>query len=109
VRILHIINTAVTVLLFLIGVFIKYKKVTWLISGYNTSSKEKKEEYDIEKLCRYMGNFVMLLAVCWGIMTIFGFIFEQYIAQIMIIGTVVFTIVIVGGVIFLNTGGRVKK
>ena len=106
---MHIINTAVTVLLLLIGVFIKYKKVTWLISGYNTSSKEKKEKYDIDKLYRYMGNFVMLLAACWGIMTIFGFIFKQHIAMIMIIGTVVFTVLIVGGVIFLNTNNRVMK
>lgn len=32
-----------TTVLLMIGGLIKYKKVTWLISGYNTASKQEKE------------------------------------------------------------------
>ena len=28
---------------------------SWVISGYNTASKEEKEKYDEKKLCRTMG------------------------------------------------------
>ncbi len=37
----------VAVILLVIGWHVKSKKVTWLISGYITASKEKKAEYDI--------------------------------------------------------------
>ncbi|OGO29701.1 MAG: hypothetical protein A2Z16_08470 [Chloroflexi bacterium RBG_16_54_18] len=43
------------IVLYLLGWLIKYKKVTWLISAYNTASKKEKERYDVEKLCKYMG------------------------------------------------------
>jgi Sec-independent protein secretion pathway component TatC len=49
-------------ILFVIGLFVKYKKVTWLISEYNTASKDKKSEYDVEKLTKYFGNFLFVLA-----------------------------------------------
>ncbi len=106
---MHYINAGITVLLFFIGWFIRVKKVTWLISGYNTLSKEKKDEYDIDKLTRYMGNFLFILSAIWGIMTVHGIIFPNVIGTIMVAGTVVFTIVIIVGVIWLNTGNRVKK
>ena len=106
---MNYINISVVLLLFTIGYFIKVKKVTWLISGYNTASKEEKVKYDIDKLCHHMGNFIYLLALVWAVMTVFTIIFVKQIAIIMIISTVVFTFVIVGGIIWLNTNNRVKK
>ena len=52
----------VVLILLIIGLFVKYKKVTWLISGYNTASKEEKAKYDVEKLTKYFGNFLFVLA-----------------------------------------------
>lgn len=106
---MNYINIGVSLLLFAIGAFIKYKKVTWLISGCNTLPAEKKEEYDIDELSHHMGNFVFLLAFTWAVMTIIGIIFPNQLAMIMIVGCVIFTFIITGGVIFLNTGNRVKK
>ncbi len=106
---MHYINVGTTLLLFAIGWFIKVKKITWLISGYNTESKEKQAEYNIDKLTFYMGNFLYILAAIWGAMSILGIAFPSQIGEIMIAGIVVFTVVIVGGVIWLNTGNKVKK
>lgn len=97
------------VLLILIGWFIKYKKVTWLISGYNTASKEKKAEYDIEKLTFHMGNFLFVLAVVFFFMAIASLLFMEYVDQITVGGFVVLAIAIIGGIVYLNTGNRVKK
>jgi hypothetical protein len=67
---------AIALILFFLGWIIKVRKVTWLISGYNTASKEKQKEYDTDKLCKYFGNFLYMLAgvfAFWGI-----FLLRQY-------------------------------
>ncbi|MCD4713496.1 MAG: DUF3784 domain-containing protein [Clostridiales bacterium] len=97
------------VLLVVFGWLIKYKKVTWLISGYNTASEEKKKEYDIEKLCKYMGNFLFVLASVFFIMSVLSIVLSSYAERITIVGFVFLSIVIICGIIFMNTGNRVKK
>jgi cadmium resistance protein CadD (predicted permease) len=57
---LILVGTAI--LLALLGYFIKYRQVYWLISGYNTMTKEKKKNVDIENLARFSGNIVFLFA-----------------------------------------------
>ncbi len=49
-------------LLLLMGVLIKKFKFYWLISGYNTASKERQEQMDKEGLGRFMGNYLYFLA-----------------------------------------------
>ena len=97
------------IILFNIGWFIKYKKVTWLISGYNTASNEEKQKYDIEKLSKHMSNFLFVLAGITLVMAIMSFVFSEYSELITWIGFGVLAITIVGGIIYLNTGNRVKK
>ncbi|MFU0827925.1 MAG: hypothetical protein ACFWTJ_10435 [Lachnoclostridium sp.] len=51
------------ILIFIVfGILIKYKKCYWLISGYNTSSKEKKKNIDIAGLSKFTGNFCFIIA-----------------------------------------------
>ncbi len=49
-------------LLLIIAVMVKYHHAYWLISGYNTMSKEKKQNVDIEGLANLTGNFCFVLA-----------------------------------------------
>lgn len=97
------------IFLLIIGYFVKYRKVTWLISGYNTASKEKKAEYDIEKLTKYFGNFLFILAssgFIWGIVLL---ILPQYSDVIVWCGLGTLFVIIVAGMIYLSTGRRLKK
>ena len=55
------------VILVIIGFMVKYRRAYWLISGYNTMSKEKKENVDIEGLANFTGNFCFALAVLIGV------------------------------------------
>jgi phosphotransferase system glucose/maltose/N-acetylglucosamine-specific IIC component len=96
-------------LLLIFGWLIKYKKVTWLISGYNTASKEKKAQYDIDKLCKHMGNFLFVLAGILFIIAVAILLFREYTDTIVIVGACVEACAIVAGIIYLNTGNRVKK
>jgi len=96
-------------LLIIFGWLIKYKKVTWLISGYNTASKEKKAQYDIDKLCKHMGNFLFVMASIFFAMALAAMLLSVYTNEITIIGFSVLGVVIIGGLIYINTGNRVKK
>lgn len=98
-----------TILLFSIGWFVKVKKVTWLISGYNTSSKAEKEKYDIDKLCQHFGNFIYVLASISLVLTVASVMFSDQIELIVWIGVGAFMVAIVIGLIYLNTGNRVLK
>ena len=46
-----------------LGIGVKYFKWYFLISGYNTMSKEKKKNVDIEPLGKLMGNFMLLIGL----------------------------------------------
>jgi len=45
-------------LLIVLGYLVKYKKWSWLIAGYNTSSKKEKAKYNTLALCSGVGNFL---------------------------------------------------
>jgi hypothetical protein len=94
---------------FLMGWLIRYKKQTWLISGYNISSKEKKEKYDLDKLTRLMGSFLFLLGSVFLLMFVASILLTGYENEIAWVGFSVESLVIIAGLIYLNTGNRVKK
>lgn len=62
-----------TAILLLVGVAVKYFRAYWLISGYNTMSKEKKQNVDIEALANFTGNFCFVIAIIIG----FSFLFME--------------------------------
>ncbi len=96
-------------ILAIIGYFIKYKHVTWLISGYNTASQAKKETYDLDKLCPLMGNFIFMLASIVTIMAILILVFPTNSDAITIGGFALLAIFSLSGLIYLNNGKRILK
>ena len=48
-------------IIIVLGIAVKYFKAYWLISGYNTMSKEKRKNVDIEGLASFICNFCFLL------------------------------------------------
>lgn len=97
-----------TAVLVIVGWLIKYKKLTWLISGYNTASKEEKQRYDIIKLCKYMGNFMFILAGIFLAMAVASLLINKYTDTITWTGFGVLIVVLVCGIVYLNAGNRVK-
>lgn len=64
-----------TVTLFiLLGIAVKYFKWYFLISGYNTMSKRKKENVDIKVLADLMGNFMFYMAFLMALSGVFQFL-----------------------------------
>lgn len=96
-------------ILLVIAYFIKFKKVTWLVSGYNTSSKKSKEKYDLEKLCRLMGNFVFGLSFILFILASAMTLIPDQEEMLLLAGLAVLALYSLIGLLYLNTGRRVLK
>ncbi|MBS4539204.1 DUF3784 domain-containing protein [Clostridium sp. D2Q-11] len=94
------------IVLFIFGYLIKYKQWSFLISGFNISSKEKKEKYDETALCNAVGKLLFILG---GILIIssFGLLFE--ISWITSFSWILFIVISVLFIIYSNTGNRYKK
>ena len=70
---------------------------SWLISGYNTASKEEKEKYNEKKLCRTMGIGMSIISILILIMGLFESVlpaFFVYIAVVIILVDVVVIIIL---------------
>lgn len=92
-----------------IGYMIKYKKVTWLISGYNTASKEAKEKYNVDELTKHMGNFIFILAFILFIMGILIILSPSNEYIISMIGLGIVVVYSIYGLIRLNTNKSIYK
>ena len=100
------IHLLITASLLVLGLIFRMGKGAFLIAGYNTASRAQKEQIDEKKLCRYMSRLMFVLAGCWLIITaceVFGKIWLLW------LGWGLFLISVVFGVIYINTGGRIKK
>ncbi|WP_216827419.1 DUF3784 domain-containing protein [Alkalihalobacterium elongatum] len=97
----------ITVALFiLLGYLIKYRQWSWLIAGYNTSSKEEKAKYDKATLCNGVGNLLFVLS---GIIFITGIGELLNISWITKYGWLPAIMIILWFLIYANTGNRYKK
>lgn len=103
---LLIIHLCFVALFLILAVVFLRGKGAFLIAGYNTASPEEKARIDETKLCRYMGRMMLALAACW--LVIAGS--ELFHTMVLLwVGLGLFLAVVVGGLIFLNTGGRIDR
>ena len=103
---LILIHGCMILLFVLLGIIFSRGKGAFLIAGYNTSSKEEKSKYDEKALCKAVGKMMFAMAGCWCVVAV-GSVMESWIVYGIGIG--LFLAVIIGGIIYLNTGNRFKK
>jgi cytochrome b561 len=96
-------------LLAILGLIIRSGKASFLIAGYNTSSKEEKDKYDEKALCRFVGNLLLVLAVIHLAIAIWKVLNFDYFNYVLGIGFTLFIVVTIAAVIYMNTGNRFKK
>ncbi|HUS98764.1 MAG TPA: DUF3784 domain-containing protein [Candidatus Thermoplasmatota archaeon] len=104
-----IINLLSGLFVFFLGLIIRIFKMSFLIAGYNTASKEEKKKYDEEKLIKYVSNLLMISSAFIIIGSLLSIIFDAIHETIIIGSWLFFTVFIIGGVIYLNVSGCVKK
>lgn len=89
-------NVLVGIFLILLGLLIKYTKWYFLISGYNTMTKEEKASYDIEGIASLFRNVMLYM----GGVLIFGSLLSKW-TDNPSLETAAFFIAIIPGVIYL--------
>ncbi|MDD6348007.1 MAG: DUF3784 domain-containing protein [Lachnospiraceae bacterium] len=75
------VTAAVLLLLSLVLIF---GKGSWLIAGYNTSTKEEKARYDEKKLCRVVGIGLLVITILIMVSTLLQDILPAFFAYITI-------------------------
>ena len=89
-----------------LGVLFSKGKGAFLIAGYNTMPRAKKERYDQRGLCRFMGKLMFALAACWVPVALGAVLDVDWLCRA---GIAAYLIVIAAGVIYANTGHRFQK
>ena len=97
-----IVKIVIAVLLGVMGLIILFGKGDKLIAGYNTASKEEREQVNVKRLRLLMGGFLLVLAIM-----AFLLIEEESITSIMGFGAV--TLVLAFVVIALANSWARKK
>ena len=102
----YVITGTISLLFLVLGLVFISGRGAFLIAGYNTMSKAKKEKYNEKALCRFVGWLLIAMIPCL-LVTLAGTHFGLgWLAN----GGVALPIVLlVGGVIYVNTSGRFKK
>lgn len=72
------------VLLLIIDITLLSGHGSWLISGYNTASKEEKAQYDEKKLCRVTGGGMLAITMIVLVTMVFENVLPEYFAYIML-------------------------
>ena len=101
-----VINGLIIGLFIVLGITFSSGKGSFLIAGFNTMPKEEKEKYDKVALCKFMGKMMFAIAfsmVFW----LFSIAFE--ITFVFYIGIILFFMIIVFTLVYLNTGNRFRK
>lgn len=89
-----------------LGYLVRYRRWSWLIAGYNTSSRKAKEEYDPEALCRGVGGFLFLLGGSLLPAALGEFLGRDGLVHL---GWALFVVATGVFLVYANTGGRYKR
>jgi len=102
----YIILGILIILLTTMAVLLFNGKGAFLIAGYNTMKKVKKQKYNEAALCRFMGMLLLAIVICI-IITLLGVYFK--ITWLEYFGIGIKIPIIISGLIYANTGNRFIK
>ena len=93
-------------LLLVISIPLLCGKGAFMIAGFNTMSREEKAKYNEKALARFVGLMMIATAVCMALVPI-GWSLE--IDWLGYCGIILMIIIPIGGVVYVNTGGRFRE
>ena len=81
-------------------------KGAWLIAGYNTLSSEKKAQYDSAALCRFIGKYLLSIALFMPAIPVGSILKKNWLIIVYVAYMIISTIFVIA---YCNTGNRFKK
>lgn len=106
---MNIILFIAPIVLWILAIVIGTGKANFLIAGYNTASKKEKEMIDEKALAKFMGKFLFFLGLIQLVMPMASILELNNFGAILTCTNIIFFIVTIGGVIYMNTGKRFQK
>ncbi len=100
------IHILIGLLILVLGYLVKYRRWSWLIAGYNTSSEDEKAQYDTAALCSGVGSFLFILAALLFVAALGEYLDRAWIVSVV---WIMFSAACVVFIIYANTGGRYRK
>lgn len=98
-----------TIILWAVALIMATGKANFLIAGYNTASKEEKEKYDGKALSKYMAKLCFVLGVIMLVVPLSDVLGIGNFNAIFWGSNIIFIAVIIGSIIYMNTGNRFQK
>ena len=97
---------SIIVLFIVLGIILSMGKGASLIAGYNTASEAEKARIDEKKLCKLVGRLMFVLAGCLTLLALSFYLKSKALEWT---GLGLFVVSILGGLFYINTGGRIQK
>ena len=106
---MNIIKFIAPVVLWIFAIVISTGKANFLIAGYNTASQKEKERIDEKALAKFMGKFLFILGLIQLVIPIADVLKVNNFRTILTWTNIIFIIVTIGGIIYMNTGKRFQR
>ena len=101
----YIITGSICVIFLFLGLYLLSGRGGFLIAGYNTMSKAKKEQYDDKALCRFVGWLLIAMIPCILITAAGTYLGLAWLST----GAITTNIALLSGaVVYANTGNRFR-
>lgn len=98
-----------TIILWVLALILSTGKANFLIAGYNTSSKEEQEKYDGKALSKYMAKLCFVLGIIMLAVPLSDVLNIGSFNVVFWGSNVAFIVVIIGSIIYMNTGNKFQK
>lgn len=105
---MNIILFIVPIVLWILALIINTGKANFLIAGYNTASQKEKDKINEKVLSKFMGKFLFILGLIQLVVPIATLLKPDNLKLILICVNVVFVLVTISGVIYINTSKTFK-
>lgn len=106
---MNIIQFITPIFLLILAIVISTGKANFLIAGYNTASQKEKESINEKALAKFMGKFLFVLGLIQLVVPVASILEINNFTTILVWTNIIFFIVTIGGVIYMNTGKRFQK
>ncbi len=101
-----VITIIIGVLIVVMALVLLSGRGSFLIAGYNTSSKEEKEKYDVKSMCRFIGKILLPIGLFLPCIAIGGILKIIWLPIAYTAGVMILSIF---AAVYGNTGNHFKK
>lgn len=99
----------VPIVLWILALIINTGKANFLIAGYNTAPQKEKDKINEKVLSKFMGKFLFILGLIQLVVPIASLLKPDNLKLIIMCVNIVFILVTIAGVIYINISKSFQK